>query len=169
MVGLFWVTPDAVYVGSPPAADGSCVRLTADGLEAVGADGPRAWTWSGLRSAVVEDVPGQGAWGRATGLLGSMLSAVAGAFLGEGPPRMTLRLETESGSEEVPVYAAAAGGYGAQETALSQDLLARLVAGTADQGTVRAWGREHGSERTPEPRVREALLRAWAGEPSPPR
>ncbi|MFD7438752.1 hypothetical protein [Streptomyces sp. NPDC059861] len=168
MVGLFWVTPDTVYVGSPPAADGSCVRLTADGVEAVNAEGSQAWSWSGLRSMVVEDVPMEGPLGRAAGLFGSMLSAVAGAFLGEGPPRMTLRLETENGSEEVTVYSAAAGGYGARETALSQNLLARFVAGTADPGAVQAWGRDHGSERTPKPRVREALLHAWAGESSRP-
>ncbi|MFJ4466844.1 hypothetical protein ACIP2X_04900 [Streptomyces sp. NPDC089424] len=167
MVGLFWVTPDAVYVGSPPAADGSCVRLTAAGVEAVDPDGPRSWSWTALRSAVVEDVPVTSATGRAAGLLGSLVSAVVGAFLGEGPPSMTLRLETGTGPAEVTVHAAAARGYGAGEAALSQELLARLVTGAADHGAVQAWGRAHGADRTPGPRVREALLREWAGEPTP--
>ncbi|MGP4084438.1 hypothetical protein [Streptomyces sp. KR55] len=162
MVGLFWVTPDAVYVGSPPTAVGGCVRLTADGLEAVDPDGSRTWTWEGLRSAVVEDVPTESPSGRASKFLGSVISAAVGAFLGEGPTEMTLRLETECGPEAVTVYSAAAGGYGAKEAALSKDLLARFVAGTADPRALEAWGREHGLEGTPKPRVREAVLQTWA-------
>ncbi|NXY95943.1 hypothetical protein HYE82_16405 [Streptomyces sp. BR123] len=163
MVGLFWITPDAVYVGSPPnAIGGGCVRLSADGLEAFDLDGSRMWTWEALRSAVVEDVPVEGPAGRAPKLLGAMVSAAMGAFLGEGPPRMRLRLETEYGTEEVMVHSAAAGGYGAEEAALSQDLLARFVAGTAEPRTVEEWGRTHGLEGTPKPDVRENLLRTWA-------
>lgn len=113
-------------------------------------------------SAVVEEVPTEGANGRATKFLGSLLSAVTGAFLGEGPPEMKLRLETEYGPEEVSVYSAAAGGYGAEEAALSQELLARFVAGAADPRAVEEWGREHGLEATPKARVRENLLRSWA-------
>ncbi|MFE9629460.1 hypothetical protein [Streptomyces sp. NPDC006463] len=114
MVGLFWVAPDAAYVGSPPTAIGSCVRLTAGGLEAVDPDGSRTWTWEGLRSAVVEAVPVESRPGLASKLFGSVVSAAAGIFLGEGPPEMTLRLETEYGPEAVTVYSAAAGGYGAE-------------------------------------------------------
>ncbi|MEU9146021.1 hypothetical protein [Streptomyces sp. NPDC048349] len=162
MVGLFWVTPDAVYVGSPPAAGGGCVRLSADGLEAFDFEGSRMWAWEGLRSAVVDDVPTEGPAGRGPKFIGSLVSAAVGAFLGEGPPEMKLRLETEYGPEEVTVYSAAAGGYGAEEAALSQDLLARFVAGTADPRALEAWGREHGLEGTPKPQVREGLLRTWA-------
>ncbi|MFJ9768250.1 hypothetical protein ACIRUY_31035 [Streptomyces erythrochromogenes] len=162
MVGLFWVTADAVYVGSPPTAIGDCVRLTSDGLEAVDRDDSRAWTWAELRSAVVEDVPTAGTAGRVSRLLGSMVSAAAGAFIGEGPPEMRLRLETGAGPQEATVYAAAAGGYEAHEAELSQDLLARLVAGTADPGATGAWGREPAREGTPEPDVRKALLQTWA-------
>ncbi|MFD7260084.1 hypothetical protein [Streptomyces sp. NPDC059874] len=162
MVGLFWITPDAVYVGSPPDAIGGCVRLGADGLEAFDPDGgSRMWTWEALRSAVVQDVPVEGSAGRAPKFLVSIVSAAVGAFHGEGPPAMRLRLETEYGTEEVTVHSAAAGGYGADEATLSQDLLARFVAGTADPRTVEEWGREHGLENTPKPRVRENLLRTW--------
>ncbi|WP_369776806.1 hypothetical protein [Streptomyces sp. R33] len=159
MVGLFWITPDAAYVGSPPAADGSCVRLTAHGLEAVGPDGSRSWAWEGLRSAVIEDVPRQGPSGRLSGILESLLSSVSG---GEEPPGMTLRLQTEYGVEELRVYSAAAGGYDAEEDALSQELLARFVTGTANPRTLEAWGSDHGSEGTPKAHVRQDLLRAWA-------
>ncbi|MFD3700397.1 hypothetical protein ACFWUZ_30460 [Streptomyces sp. NPDC058646] len=162
MVGLFWVTPDAVYVGSPPTADGRSVRLTADGLEAADPDGSRRWTWEGLRSAVVEDVPTGSSSGRASKMLGSLVSAAVGAFLGEGPPEMTLRLTTEAGPERVTVHSAASGGYGADEAALSQELLTRFAAGTADPRVLEAWGREHGAEGTPKQSAREALLRRWA-------
>ncbi|MEU9107180.1 hypothetical protein AB0D54_23080 [Streptomyces xanthophaeus] len=158
MIGLFWITPDAVYVGSPPDAMGSCVRLSVDGLEAFDLDGAsRMWRWEAVRSAVVEDVPVEGSGG----LFASVVSAAVGAFHGEGPRAMRLRLETEDGTEEVTVHSAAARGYGTEEAALSQDLLARFVAGTADPRTVEEWGREHGLENTPKPRVREELLRTW--------
>ncbi|WP_374771909.1 hypothetical protein OG756_40315 [Streptomyces sp. NBC_01310] len=160
MVGLFWITPDAVYVGSPPTAIGVGVRLTADGLEALDPEGSRAWTWQGLRSVVVEDVPTATPAGRATKLLGSVVSAAIETFIAQGPPEMTLRLETEYGPEQVTVYAATAG-YDAREAALSQDLLARFVAGTADARVLEAWGREHGPQGTPKPPAREALLRTW--------
>ncbi|MER6446756.1 hypothetical protein DEJ51_32145 [Streptomyces venezuelae] len=163
MVGLFWVTPDAVYVGSPPNAIGIGVRLTAEGLEATDPASPRTWTWAELRSAVVEDVPRHDPVGRATKALGAMISAAIGSdYLGEGPPEMKLRLETEEGTHEVTVHSAAAGGYSAGETRLSQELLDRFVAGTAHPRAVEEWGREHAVEGTPDPRAREVLLHAWA-------
>ncbi|WP_327266081.1 hypothetical protein OG444_36115 [Streptomyces sp. NBC_01232] len=162
MVGLFWVTPDAVYVGSPPNAIGVCVRLTADGLEAADPDGSLTWTWQGVRSAVVEDAPSESRTSRASKLLGSVVSAAIGGLTGEGPPEMTLRLDTADGSQRLTVYSAAAGGYIDEEVRLSQELLDRFVAGTADPRAPGAWGRVHAGEGTPEPRAREALLRAWA-------
>ncbi|MGW0877348.1 hypothetical protein ACWD3Z_43855 [Streptomyces sp. NPDC002740] len=161
MVGLFWITSDAVYVGSPPTPVGGAVRLTADGLEALDPDGSRTWTWADLRSAVVEDVPIENPSGRAAKLLGSVVAAAVGAFVGEGPTAMTLRLETGYGPQRMTVYSAAAGGYGAQEAALSQDLLARFVAGTADVRALETWGCEHGREATPKPHARETLLQTW--------
>ncbi|MFE7772595.1 hypothetical protein ACFU5O_01570 [Streptomyces sp. NPDC057445] len=161
MVGLFWISEESVYVGSPPAADGHGVRLTAEGLEAVGPDGLRAWTWTDLSSAAVEAAPLRGTPGRRLGMaLDALLTAASG--LGNEPPEMSLRLETADGVEEVPVYSAAAGGYGPEELALSQILLARFVAGTADPLTLSAWGRQNSGQGTPKPRMREALLRVWA-------
>nr|WP_307624187.1 hypothetical protein [Streptomyces sp. V3I7] len=150
MVGLFWITPEAVYVGSPPAVDGHCVLLTTEGVEAEYLDGSRTWAWGDVRSAVVVDVPGR--------RLGSALEARVRQD--EDPPRMTLRLETPYGTEELPVFSAA-GGYGQEETALSEALLARFVAGTADPRTLVEWGREHRLEHPPKERVREDLLRGW--------
>lgn len=159
MVGLFWITPEATYVGSPPAADGSCVRLTAAGLEAVAPERSRTWTWEELRAVTVEEVPRQGMAGRLSGIVESLVMSLTG---GEGPPTMTLRLETDSGPERIRVYSAAAGGYSAEEEALPQELMGRFVAGTAGLEAMEAWGREHGLEDTPKARVREELLRTWA-------
>ncbi|MFJ6947357.1 hypothetical protein ACISU4_22365 [Streptomyces wuyuanensis] len=164
MVGLFWITEDAVYVGSPPTVDGHCVRIDAEGVQAVDEDGTHAWPWTELRSATVEAVPVRGTVGRGMGAaLGRAIEALltAGVGLGGEPPEMTLCLETADGTEEVPVHCAAAGGYGSEEIALSRSLLAGLVAGTADLGAVESWGRSNGSLGTPRPPVREALLRDW--------
>ncbi len=159
MVGLFWITPEATYLGSPPAADGSCVRLSAAGLEVVDPERSRTWAWDELRAVAVEEVPRQGVAGRLSGMVESLVMTLGG---GEGPPTMTLRVETRSGPERVQVYLAAAGGYSAEEEELSQALLGRFVAGTADLRAMEAWGREHGLEGTPKARVREELLHSWA-------
>ncbi|WP_033328728.1 hypothetical protein [Streptomyces yerevanensis] len=171
MVGLFWITEGSVYVGSPPDAEGQCVRITSEGVQARGPDGIRAWPWSILRSAGVEAVPvGSGA--RSGGrFLAAVLEAVVAAgaleavgtlgssYGGEEPPQMFLVLETEVGTEEVQVPAATKG-YTSREIALSQHLLACFREGTADPRALTAWGRDHGGG-TPKPPEREALLRKW--------
>ncbi|MEV5880917.1 hypothetical protein AB0L75_43465 [Streptomyces sp. NPDC052101] len=129
MVGLFWITPEAMYLGSPPAADGRCVRLNAAGLEAVDPERSRTWTWEELRAVTVEEVPRQGMAGRLSGIVDSLVMSLGG---GEVPPTMTLRLETRNGPERLRIYSAAAGGYSAEEEALSQELLGRIAAGPAD-------------------------------------
>lgn len=159
MVGLFWITEDSVYVGSPTAVDGRSVRLDTEGVEAVDPDGSRAWTWADLRSATVEGVTVRGTIGARLGLAVEALLS-AGAGLGSGSPEMTLRLVTADATEDVPVPAAASG-YGSEEIALSQSVLARFVAGTAEPATLVAWGRHNSGRGAPKPREREELLRAW--------
>ncbi|MFD9319432.1 hypothetical protein ACFWDQ_17395 [Streptomyces sp. NPDC060053] len=107
----------------------------------------------------VEEVPRQGMAGRLSGMVESLVMSLGG---GEGPPAMTLRLESRSGPERVRFHSAAAGGYSAEEEALSQELLGRFATGTAELRAMEAWGREHGLEGTPKARVREELLRAWS-------
>ncbi|MET9961748.1 hypothetical protein ABZ128_22295 [Streptomyces sp. NPDC006326] len=161
MIGLFWITDESVYVGSPPNADGHCVRLTPEGVAASGPDGDRAWTWSSLRSAVVKGAPVRGRSGGAGRYLAAVVEAVVtmASGFGEGPPEMLLGLETADGTQELPV-SAAARGYTAEEIALSQVLLARFLEGTADPRTLTGWSRHHGGT-TPKPPGREALLREW--------
>ncbi|MBT2447081.1 hypothetical protein J7F03_08335 [Streptomyces sp. ISL-43] len=162
MVGLFWITEDSVYVGSPPNAEGHCVRLTSEGIGARGPDGVREWPWSSLRSAVVEAVPVEGAARGAGRFLAAVLEAVVtlgSSYGGEEPPQMFLVLETQDGAEEVRVPAAT-GGYTSQEIALSQRLLARCREGTSDPRILTAWSRDH-LGGSPKPSEREALLRKW--------
>lgn len=167
MVGLFWITEDAVYVGSPPSPEGHCVRLTSEGIRSCGPDGVRSWPWSGLRSAVVEAAPVESTAKRAGRVLAAVVEAVVtmGSSYGGAPPQMFLVLVTEDGTEdgtaeEVRVPAATAG-YTAREIALSQRLLARCREGAFDPRTLTAWSRDH-LGAAPEPSEREALLREWA-------
>ncbi|MEU9305793.1 hypothetical protein [Streptomyces sp. NPDC048269] len=162
MVGLFWITEDSVYVGSPPNAEGHCVRITSEGVQARGPDRVRAWPWSILRSAGVEAVSVEGDTRGGGRFLAAVLEAVvtlASSYDGEEPPQMFLVLETEDGTEDVQVPAATKG-YTPREITLSQHLLARFREGTADPRTLTAWRRDH-SGGTPKPPEREALLREW--------
>ncbi|MBT2368105.1 hypothetical protein J7E88_22995 [Streptomyces sp. ISL-10] len=167
MVGLFWITADAVYVGAPPGTEGRGVRLTGQGVEAVwadgadGADGARTWTWAELRAATVEGAPVRSASRRRLSLAVETVLTAALGGAGE-PPQMILRLETPEGAEELSVHSAAAGAYVEEEFALSQDLLARFVDGTASPLTLAEWGRD-GDGTTPKPPTRQTLLREWAG------
>ncbi|MDQ1009475.1 hypothetical protein QFZ82_003960 [Streptomyces sp. V4I23] len=161
MVGLFWITEDAVHVGAPPGTEGRGVRLTEQGMEAAAAGGHRAWTWAELRSATVEGAPVRSASRRRLALAVETVLTAALGGAGE-PPEMLLRLETAHGAEELAVHSAAAGAYVEEEFALSQDLLARFVDGTASPRTLTAWGRVAGGT-TPKPTERLALLRKWTG------
>ncbi|MFJ6939913.1 hypothetical protein [Streptomyces sp. NPDC101132] len=164
MVGLFWITEDAVYVGSPPAVDGQCVRLTSEGVEAEDPYGTRTWAWEDLRAAAVVDVPLRGTASRFGQAVDVLIAAVSGG--GDEPAEMSLRLTatdpTMELTEELSVHAAAAGGYPSDEVELSQSLLARFVAGEADPGALTAWARGDGHRGTPKHRQRQALLRSWA-------
>ncbi|MGR4880665.1 hypothetical protein ACIPUC_14790 [Streptomyces sp. LARHCF249] len=162
MVGLFWITEDSVYVGSPPSAEGHCVRITSEGVQARDPDGVRAWPWPILRSAGVEAAPVGGGSRGAGRFLAAVLEAVVtlgSSYGGEEPPQMFLVLETEDGTEEVQVPAATRG-YTSREIALSQHLLACFREGTADPRILTAWSRDHGGD-PPKPPEREALLQEW--------
>ncbi|MFJ7268532.1 hypothetical protein ACIQV3_18135 [Streptomyces sp. NPDC099050] len=162
MVGLFWITEDAVYVGSPPNAAGHCVRLTSEGVRAHGPDGLRSWPWPSLRSAVVRAVPVRNTAKRAGRFLAAVLEAVMTMetpYAHEGPPQMLLSLATEDGTEELWVPAATSG-YTSREIALSQRLLARYREGACAPRTLTAWSRKH-LGAAPAPPEREALLREW--------
>ncbi|GGY97802.1 hypothetical protein [Streptomyces poonensis] len=164
MVGLFWITDDSVYVGAEPVGTASGVRLSADGVEALGIDHGRSWSWSEVRSIDVRDVAVRSTARRfATLAFDSLVVAVTGD--GELPPAYTVAVETADGVVEVSVVSAVVGGiYTPDEYALSRTLLARLADGGTPVDVLLAWRRDHVDHGTPPREEREALLRKWIGD-----
>ncbi|GAB2878363.1 hypothetical protein [Streptomyces mayteni] len=162
MVGLFWITEDAVHLGTEPAGTASGVRLTADGVEALGTDHGTSWSWSEVRRIEPRDVPVRSTARRlATMAFDTLYAAITGD--GELPPAYTVRVETADDAVEVDVVSAVTGGfYTPGEYELSRALLDRLTEGGATVGDLLAWRREQPTDGTPPREEREALLRAWA-------
>ncbi|MFE4647521.1 hypothetical protein [Streptomyces sp. NPDC056707] len=161
MVGLFWVSEDAVHLGAPPGESAPGVRLAAEGLDAVGC-GSGTWKWAELSSVTVIGAPVRATPGRQ---LSMTLDVVLGAMgLGgpEGPAEMTVRVQASDGVAELLVHSAAAGAYTPREIELSHQVMDRFVAETLSPAALSAWGRAHGAGKTPRPAEREALLQQWA-------
>ncbi|MET8830863.1 hypothetical protein ABZX40_35490 [Streptomyces sp. NPDC004610] len=175
MVGLFWITEGDVYLGSKPSGLAPGVRLTPEGVLALGDKQSALYPWEDVRSLTVTDVPVQTLRRRAgavtdmaLGTVGAVLDMVPGSYSGlmeADPPLMTVRVETPDATHEPSVYAAAATGYPAPEVALSHTLLTRLTEGAATLATTLSamadWGRTAGPD-TPKRAAREQLLRDWA-------
>ncbi|MFI8189356.1 hypothetical protein ACIF8T_11260 [Streptomyces sp. NPDC085946] len=163
MVGLFWITGDAVYVGAEPVGAGSGVRLTKDGVEVLEAGRGTFWTWDDVCDIEPLDVAVRSAGRR---LVSLAVDALTAAVTGDGelPPAFTVRVTTADASVEAAVAAAVTGGiYGPVEYELSRTLLKRLARGTARLGDLLAWGRDHAADGTPAREERETLLLAWTG------
>jgi hypothetical protein len=162
MVGLFWITEDSVYLGAEPAGAASGVRLTEDGVEALGTAHGTPWTWREVRRIDVRDVPVRSSARRLASMaFDTLATAVSG--LGEQPPAYTVCVETVDDTAEVSVFSAVAGGiYTPDEYELSRTLLDRLVDGHASVADLLAWRRDQEADGTPPREEREALLRKWA-------
>ncbi|MFD7702789.1 hypothetical protein [Streptomyces caelestis] len=164
MVGLFWITEDCVYVGAEPVGAATGVRLTEDGVEALGLGQGRSWSWSQVRRIEVRDVAMRSAARRLVSMaFDNLVVAVTGD--GELPPSYTVRVDATDGLVEVSVASAVAGGiYTPTEYELSCALLTRLVDGGTAVGELLAWRRAHAARTTPSREEREALLRKWTGD-----
>ncbi|MFJ4829478.1 hypothetical protein ACIP79_06070 [Streptomyces sp. NPDC088747] len=164
MVGLFWITEDAVYVGAEPTGTASGVRLTRDGVETLGLGNGASWSWDRVRRLEARDLVVRSAGRRLASMaLDSLVVLVTGD--GELPPAFTVHVATLDESVEVSALPAAPGGiYLESERELSRILLERLADGTADVADLLAWRREQADDSTPRREEREALLRKWAGE-----
>ncbi|MEV3872294.1 hypothetical protein [Streptomyces sp. NPDC049906] len=170
MVGLFWIVEGDVYVGAKPSGESPGVRLTPEGVLALGHGQAGLYPWEDVGALTVVDVPVK-SLKRQVGAVADMALGTVLAFgVGSGggddaPPLMTVRLAASGDERELGAYAAAAVGYTATEVELSRAVLARLTEGAATMSTTLAemsrWGRarEGGSPRAGE---REALLRGWA-------
>lgn len=174
MVGLFWIAEGDVYVGAKPSGLAAGVRLTPEGVLALGDKQSAFYPWDEIRALTVEDAPVKSLKGQGAVLLNSVkrqvvtlvdLALTVGLGGADEAPLMTVRLESASGETELAAYAAAtAAGYSQPEYDLSLTLLSRLTEGEATLRTTLAamaeWGRarEGGSPRGAE---REGLLREW--------
>jgi hypothetical protein len=173
MVGLFWIAEGDVYVGAKPSGLAPGVRLTPEGVVALGERQSGVHLWEDVRALTVTDVPVKSLVRQAGVLKDLAVTMVVNLAMPMGPDRtdeapalMTLRVTSPDADHELSVYAAAAVGYSPTEVELSLALLSRLTEGAATMETTLAamseWGRasEGGTPRSAE---RERLLRSWTG------
>ncbi|MFI9251528.1 hypothetical protein [Streptomyces sp. NPDC053069] len=173
MVGLFCIVGSDVYLGAKPSGLAPGVRLTPEGVVALGDRQSGLHLWEDVHALTVTDVPVKSLKLQAGAVkdlaLGMVLDvALSGGvgLTGEDPPMMRVCVESTDGEHELSAYAAAAVGYSQTEVDLSRALLSRLTEGAATMATTLAamseWGRarEGGSPRKAE---REGLLREWVG------
>lgn len=161
MIGLFWITKESVYVGAEPEGYGRGVRLTPEGLEAVGTDQKGFWPWADVRAVTVHDVQVRSStrW-LVNSVVDTVLDVATGG--GEAPPAFELHVRTDEEKVELTAYNAAVGGYVQSEYELSVALLDRFVDGSADVARLLEWGSAEGDGVTPWRAAREALLRSWS-------
>ncbi len=162
MVGLFWIAEGDVYVGAKPSGLAPGVRLTPEGVAALGDRQSAFWPWADIHTLTIDDVPVK-SFRRHVGVAVDLVLTVG---LG-GPdeaPTMTMRIGGATGETELTAYTAAAVGYSATEYDLSRALLGRLTQGAATLLTTLSamaeWGRRH-EGGSPRAAAREALLREW--------
>jgi hypothetical protein len=173
MVGLFWTAEGDVYVGAKPSGLAPGVRLSPEGVVALGDGQSGFYAWKDVRGLTVTDIPVK-TLRRRVGAVTDLAVTTALNFVDPGsggadeaPALMTVNVQTADGDQELAAYVAAAVGYSRAEIDLSRALLTRLTEGAATaSGTLAAmseWGRtqEGGSPRAAE---REALLRKWLGQ-----
>ncbi|MFE7212636.1 hypothetical protein ACFY0A_27370 [Streptomyces sp. NPDC001698] len=178
MVGLFWIAEGDVYVGAKPSGLAPGVRLTPEGVVAVGDGQSRLHLWEDVNALTVADVPVKSLMRQvgavknlALGTVKELALPMSHGLVDEAPAMMTVHVESSDGEHELATYVAAAVGYPQTEVDLSRTLLTRLTEGAATMATTLAamseWGRawEGGSPRGAE---RERLLRGWVGELAPP-
>lgn len=163
MVGLFWIAEGDVYVGTKPLGLVAGVRLTPEGVVALGDKQSAFYPWDEVLALTVEDAPMKSLKRQVGALVGMALTAGLGGS--DEAPAMTLRLtRPESDETELTAYVAAASGYSQTEYDLSLTLLTRMTEGEATLRTTLAamaeWGRRH-EGGTPRLAEREDLLRTW--------
>ncbi|MET8855471.1 hypothetical protein [Streptomyces sp. NPDC004579] len=159
-VGLFWVSADGVYVGTPATAPAPCVVLEASGPRVTG---PHAhdWAWSGLAGVEVTEVPVRSTVRRWTTHAVTFAAAALDAWVPSSPTEMTVSITTPEGTVLTPVHSSAAVAYSALEVDLSRRLIGRFLRGTATPAVMTEWWVRTRPTRILRSREREALLKAW--------
>ncbi|MFF8785714.1 hypothetical protein [Streptomyces sp. NPDC015125] len=171
MVGLFWIAEGDVYVGAKPSGLAPGVRLTPEGVVALGDGQSGLYLWEDVHALTVADVPVTSLKRHVGAVKDLALGTVANLALPMGPGRvyeapamMTLCVQSPDDDHELTAYVAAAVGYSPTEVDLSRALLSRLTEGAATMATTLAamseWGRAW-EGRSPRRVEREGLLRRW--------
>ncbi len=164
MVGLFWIDRDGCWLGAPPGKKGTGVRLTDEGLEAVGVSPADPLEWTRVERVVVPDAPVRSAFRRGLSTAVSVATAAAGFGGPDVPPQMTVEVTYAGGAGEHAVSSAAWPAYTEREVALSHRLLERFVTGELSPSLLTDWWRSVGPDADPRPAEREAVLE-WLLDP----
>ncbi len=139
MVGLFWIAQGDVYVGAKPSGLAPGVRLTPEGVVALGDGQSGLRLWEDVRALTVTDVPVKSLLRKIGAVknlaVGTVMNLAVPMVTGpteETPPLMTLRVASAGGDLDLLAYSAAAVGYPPVEVDLSRALLSRLTEGAGD-------------------------------------
>ncbi|OAR23288.1 hypothetical protein A8W25_27750 [Streptomyces sp. ERV7] len=161
MVGLFWISGDEVYLGTPPTPEGAGVLLSPAGVRITG-DAPREWRWSDVMDLQVTDAPVRSALTRWAARALSVAAAALDAWVPDGPPEMTVVITTAEGDRvETPVFSGAATAYTEREVDISLGLLARFTRGESSPAVLTHWWNEVRPGEVLRSRDREAVLEGW--------
>lgn len=159
MADLFWITPEAVYLGAPPSTTPAAVLLRAEEVQAVGPAEGR-WPWPDVTSVTLAGAPVKSSTGR------RLARAFEVVWAPQSPYEMTVTIETTDGTRtDVFVHSAAATAYTAREVELSQHLLSFFVEGKSTPQMLIDWLLNTQISRNPGPDAREALLQSWTEIP----
>jgi hypothetical protein len=171
MVGLFWIVEGDVYVGAKPSGLAPGVRLSTEGVVALGDRQSGLYPWEDVHAVTVTGVPVK-SLKRQVGVVkdlavSTVMNLALPVYSGgtdEYTAMMTVRVASSGGEHELTAYGAAAVGYSPAEVDLSHALLSRLTTGAATMATTLAAMSEWGRAReggTPRQAERERLLREW--------
>ncbi|MFJ4980476.1 hypothetical protein ACIP6X_35085 [Streptomyces coeruleorubidus] len=168
MVGLFWIDRDGCWLGAPAGAEGTGVRLTDEGLTPVGIPAAGALSWTATERVTVPDAPARSGFQRGLRVAFDVATSMAGFGGPDSGHGMTVCVTHTDGQSEYPVLSAAAPAYTEREVELSQQLLARFVAGGLRPSVLTEWWRSAGLRSTPKPQEREAVLERLLTQPARP-
>ncbi|MGW2763695.1 hypothetical protein [Streptomyces sp. NPDC001275] len=118
MVGLFWIAGGDVYVGAKPSGLAPGVRLTPEGVVALGDGQSGLHLWEDVNALTVADVPVKSLMRQvgavknlALGTVKELALPMSHGLVDEAPAMMTVRVESSDGEHELATYVAAAVGY----------------------------------------------------------
>ncbi|CAL9615837.1 hypothetical protein SUDANB6_05747 [Streptomyces sp. enrichment culture] len=173
MVGLFWTAEGDVYVGAKPSGLAPGVRLSPEGVVALGDGQAGLHPWKDVRDLTVADVPVK-TLRRRVGVVTDPAVTTAPDFMEPGsggaddvPALMAVNVRTTGGDHELAACVAAAVGRSRAGTGLSR--APRPASRREPRRRPGPWPpcRSEGRTRegeSPRAAEREALPRKWLGQ-----